>query len=264
MPVDLPITNSNGILITNMGSEFNKIQELNRNRGLMNPTSGRDPEIDKRNQTTYDYLYDIENQNLILDNNFDSSEELYQTNKQALQYIENLTDGVISKEDETNFIYEDVYLDSEISKKLKEESRKRNDNIFAEQSQDFVKDIQEDISNFHKEENLYGSVSKEDKDLSAQSEISKIQQLGEQLIDLLEKEKDKGGYRFIKPLYKLTKKIYDTKRQEKEQREKDLIADRERFIEKSKPPLSEKLIYKSKSKPKNSYIQKTLKFKDEL
>lgn len=139
-----------------LGNEFSKMQELDRDRGLIDPTR-KNPLISLTNDTDDLYVDGIPNQLQIFQNNYDVNDNtIYSDAQQRLRLQESgslnpqYTDDEILMTEQLNFD-----LDPVLRQKLYQESSGAGDNIYAQQSQDFVKQMQADIKNYFDEKNLY-------------------------------------------------------------------------------------------------------------
>ncbi len=115
----------------------------------------------------------------------------------------------------------DQDLDQNLRQKLILESDVLGDNIYSQQSQDFVNQIREDIASYIKEDNLYlQKVPREFKDEPLERQILKDEKLSasDEIIRLISK------------LNEEQKKSFEAK-----------IKEREQFVPKGKPPLEDKL-----------------------
>lgn len=154
MSLEIPLL-LNGRSVNNLGSEFDKIADLDRDRGLINPVT-RDPPIFNAESTEIN-LSGIDNQNVLFENNFDPSEEMSQTDAQAqlfLQQVASLSAPVTNEEKRLD-LTEDFDLDPRLRRDLMVSSTLSGSNIFSQQSQDFVREIQDSVKNFNDEQNLY-------------------------------------------------------------------------------------------------------------
>jgi hypothetical protein len=141
-----------------LGNEFSKMQELDRDRGLIDPTR-KNPLISLTNDTDDLYADGIPNQLQIFQNNYDVNDNtIYSDAQQRLRLQESgslnpqYTDDEILMKEQLNFD-----LDPVLRQKLYQESSGANDNIYAQESQDFVKQMQADVQSYFDEKNLYYS-----------------------------------------------------------------------------------------------------------
>jgi hypothetical protein len=153
MSIDVPLMYNSDTPISALGSEFAKIQQIDRDRGLIDPYQ----RSNYSNGNTTDRInlagFDVSS---ILQNNQNPSEELYQTDAQARLFLNrNLSGRPLTETEKQVELYEDHDLDPRVRQELKEEARRYNSNMFSTESQDFVRTIQEDIKNYYDEENLY-------------------------------------------------------------------------------------------------------------
>lgn len=139
-----------------LGNEFNQIQSNDRSRGLMesdtlNPIASLSNNVDDL------YAGGISNQMRIFENNSDLSDNLLYNDAQQLIRLQDI--GSINRPltAEERAISEAVGydLDPNIRNTLVQEATRQGDNIYAQESQDFVKQIQQDIAEYAKEVNLY-------------------------------------------------------------------------------------------------------------
>jgi hypothetical protein len=230
MSIEVPIYDKNIL-----GSEYLMIQQDSRDRGLQNPLQ-KNPVIDNENNENPIDL-GLNDPSILLQNNDNPSETQQFTDAQALLNIqmEGSIDRPMSIEEQElrEFVSHD--LNNNLRLKLVEEADKMGDNIYSQQSQDFVNQYQEDIASYVKELNLYlQDVPKEYKDTPAERSILQSQEVSP--ADAL-----------VQALLKMNKE------QQEEVRRK--FAEREQFVKPSEPPLEEKL------KPKEKAGRRT---KDEL
>jgi hypothetical protein len=139
-----------------LGNEFSKMQELDRDRGLIDPTK-KNPLISLTNDTDDLYVDGIPNQLQIFENNYDVNDKMiYSDAQQRLRLQES---GSLNPEytDDEKMLLEQLNfdLDPQLRQVLYRESTGANDNIYAQESQDFVKQIQADVQNYFDERNLY-------------------------------------------------------------------------------------------------------------
>jgi hypothetical protein len=139
-----------------LGNEFTKIQELDRDRGLIDPTR-RNPLISLTNDTDDLYVDGIPNQLNIFQNNYDIGDNTIYSDAQQLLRLQEA--GSINPQytDDEKLMTEQLNfdLDPQLRATLYRESTQSNDNIYSQQSQDFVKQIQADIQAYFDEKNLY-------------------------------------------------------------------------------------------------------------
>ena len=158
-----------------LGNEFSKMQELDRDRGLIDPTK-RNPLISLTNDTDDLYVDGIPNQLQIFENNYDVNDNtIYSDAQQRLRLQEA---GSLNPEytDDEKLLMEQLNfdLDPKLRQVLYQESTLTGDNIYAQESQDFVKQIQMDVQNYFDERNLYyAGLSTDD---IAQSKLSGLTQ----------------------------------------------------------------------------------------
>ncbi len=139
-----------------LGNEFSKMQELDRDRGLIDPTK-KNPLISLTNDTDDLYVDGIPNQLQIFENNYDvNNNVIYSDAQQRLRLQEA---GSLNPEytDDERLLMEQLNydLDPQLRQVLYRESTGAGDNIYAQESQDFVKQIQQDVQSYFDERNLY-------------------------------------------------------------------------------------------------------------
>lgn len=163
MSFELPIINSNDVSIQELETlpEFDRIQELNRDRGLIDPIV-RDPQNVSYNiSTTIGYNNQDDLSSIVLENNYDTSEEIFQTRASALQFISRYSDLPESEQQQALKEFTNYDLNQNVANALKIEARNSGSNMFSEESQDFVKQIQESVKNYNAEKNLYFGTDKD-------------------------------------------------------------------------------------------------------
>lgn len=143
--------------INELGSEFQKMQEIDRDRGLIEPIS-RDPIFSNNNLFAEYNLSGIDNQALLSQNNFDPSEEQFITDGQAMLYIQDQTSHRGLTKDEADILLTSKYnLDPRLRQNVLQESNRSGSNIYNQQSQDFVKHVQNSKKAYEAEQNLYAT-----------------------------------------------------------------------------------------------------------
>lgn len=154
MSIQIPLLFNDDTTINQLGGEFQKMQMLDRDRGLLNPTIRSN--YTNRNDTDTINLAGVDT-GVILQNNQNPSEELYQTDAQAALYLSRaLGDSrPVSQQDREVELYEDHDLDPRLRQEIVNEAATYGSNMFSLQSQDFVKTIQQDIKGYYDETNLY-------------------------------------------------------------------------------------------------------------
>jgi hypothetical protein len=152
MSFELPLL-ANGMDINQLGSEFDKLQSLDRDRGLLQPMI-RQPEIMHFNDRTNADLSGIEETNLILQNNANASEELFQTDAGALQMVSEFSNRPLNDVERFMVEQQDFNLDPKLLNAVRAESRHGDSNMFAEQSQDFINEVRQSLETFREEKNL--------------------------------------------------------------------------------------------------------------
>ena len=156
MSVEIPILDE-GVPVNKLGSEFNKYQQDQRDRGLIDPTL-RDPEYSSTN-TGVDVRPDGElwNQQIIFENNHNPKGLIRYTEAQSLQkLLDNSAYERSKTETEKQLeLSEDFDLDPELRGRLLQESVADGSDIFHTKSKDYVDEVQESIRQYNKEKNLY-------------------------------------------------------------------------------------------------------------
>lgn len=149
------IANDEQVNYNNLGSEFSKMISIDRDRNLINPIRTNPPV--NINQQNTDYYYDgIANQGLIFQNNYDIKENQLLTTDQQQKILNELSLQRPYTADEMELnVLQNFDLDPQIRNLLVQESTRNKDNIYAQESQDFVKQVQKDLASFEKEKNLY-------------------------------------------------------------------------------------------------------------
>jgi hypothetical protein len=137
-----------------LGGEFQKMQMLDRDRGLIDPTIRSN--YTNRNDTDTINLAGVDT-GIILQGNQNPSEELYQTDAQAALYLSRALGDArpVTQTDREVELYEDHDLDPRLRQEVLDEAARYGSNMFSLQSQDFVKTIQDDIKGYYDETNLY-------------------------------------------------------------------------------------------------------------
>ena len=139
------------------GSEFDQMYQLELRGNLQIPN---EPVIDYNTgskYTLYDNTDGIYNQEKLFENNDDPKEDQQVTSQQALERIRNNSsiDRPLTQSERRYNLYTDDNFDIRFRNQLIDESRKANDNIFSEFSQDHVRSIRDANTNYNKELNLY-------------------------------------------------------------------------------------------------------------
>lgn len=155
MSITIPLMYNADTPIKGLGSEFEKMQRLDRDRGLIDPTIRT--EVPEAGMTETINLAGVD-MGMVLENNQNPSEELDQTDAQAALYISRIfPNRTLTQQEKELQIYEDHDLDPRVSQVLLAESVRTGSNMYALESQDFVRRIQEDIKSYNDEANLYFS-----------------------------------------------------------------------------------------------------------
>jgi hypothetical protein len=138
-------------------SEFAKMYNLDLTGGNFIPITEIKNHFTGNNTTNYFIDGGTENQNLILQNNYNPFEEQNKTIEQARQIIENqaiLGKSISQTEREIN-MYSASKLDPRLRQQMMIESLNAGTNLFSAESQDFVKEIRDSYGAFLQEEYLY-------------------------------------------------------------------------------------------------------------
>ena len=156
MSVNIPILDE-GVPVNRLGSEFNKYQQDQRDRGLIDPTL-RDPEYSSSN-TSVAVRPDGElwNQQIIFENNHNPKGLIRYTEAQSLQkLLDNSAYERSKTETEKQLeLSEDFDLDPELRGRLLQESVADGSDIFHTKSRDYVDEVQESLRQYNREKNLY-------------------------------------------------------------------------------------------------------------
>jgi hypothetical protein len=151
-----------------LGNEFSKIQSNDRYRGLMeseilNPISLQNNVVDNL------YFEGFSNQMKIFENNSDVSDNILYSDAQQMERLRQIGSLNRPLTAEERAIGEAVGfdLDPTIRNVLVNESTNAGNNIYAQESQDFVKQIQKDVEEYSNEVNLYYKGVPQDQRLSA-------------------------------------------------------------------------------------------------
>jgi hypothetical protein len=154
MSLDIPIMSQQNIPVQNMGEDFTRFQEQNRNRGMINPII-MDAPLNKFNTITKMNLSGIPRQDLILDGVPNSSEYTQYSANQARQFVAQLGNKPLSRYEKTIYSTPDYNLDPSLYRQLLQ-SKSDSPNVFKQkQSKTYVKDIQTSNVSYDKEKNLY-------------------------------------------------------------------------------------------------------------
>lgn len=138
-------------------SEFAKMYEIDLLGGNFQPVTNIQNHFTGNNTTKFFIDGGLENQKLILQNNYNPFEEQTKTTEQARQIIENqsiLGNSISQTEREIN-MYSDSRLDPRLRQQMTMDSLRDGTNLFSAQSEDFVKEVRESYGAFLKEEFLY-------------------------------------------------------------------------------------------------------------
>lgn len=138
-------------------NEFAKMYNLDLLAGNFIPITEIKNNFTGNNTTIYFTDGGNENQNLILQNNYNPFEEQNKTTDQARQIIENqsiLQNSISQTEREIN-MYSDSRLDPRLRKQMLLNSIRDGTDLFSNESQDFVKEVRDSYGAFLQEEYLY-------------------------------------------------------------------------------------------------------------
>lgn len=138
-------------------NEFAKMYNLDLTGGNFIPVTDIKNNYTGDNTTQYFIDGGNENQNLILQNNYNPFEEMNKTTEQSRQIImgESILNNSISQTEREINMYSDSRLDPRLRKQMLIDSIRENDNLFSTQSQDFVQEVRDSYGAFLKEEFLY-------------------------------------------------------------------------------------------------------------
>lgn len=138
-----------------LGSEFVKMISIDRDRNLITPIRTNPPV--NINQQNTDYYYDgIANQGLIFQNNYDIKENELLSTEQQQKILDELSLQRPYTADEMELsVLQNHDLDPQIRNLLVQESTRNKDNIYAQESQDFVRQVQKDLAAYQKEKDLF-------------------------------------------------------------------------------------------------------------
>jgi len=231
MSIEVPIYDNNIL-----GSEFQMIQEDSRFRGLQKPLK-KNPVIDNE-YNQYPVDLGLNDPSILLENNADPNETQIFTDAQALLNIQmsGSLDRPMSREEQELKEFVNHDLNSNLRLALVNEADRMGDNIYSQQSQDFVNQYREDIASYVKELNLYlQDVPATYKDTPAERALLR-------------------GDTTLSPADALLDALGQM-RKEEQQEVMRRFKEREMFVPKGAPPLEEKL--KFKEKPKRGEKPKT-------
>ena len=139
-----------------LGSEFHQIQSNDRYRGLMDSET-LNPVATLSNNVDDLYAGGISNQMRIFENNSDLSDNRLYTDAQQLIRLQNIgsIDRPLNADERALMEAVGYDLDPNVRNVLVQEATRQGDNIYAQESQDFVKQVQQDVAEYVKEVNLY-------------------------------------------------------------------------------------------------------------
>lgn len=138
-----------------LGGEFNKLLQSDIDRNLIDPIR-KNPPVNVNQKSTIVYGDGIANQGLIFQNNYDLSDNQLLTESQSEQILDNMSVNRPYTADENEMrILQNFDLDPQIRQLLVAESTKNKDNIYAQESQDFISQVQKDLQAYIKERDLY-------------------------------------------------------------------------------------------------------------
>ncbi len=157
-----------------LGSQFHKIQELDRDRGLLLPDQGgfgqRDPEIRDVTKTSIEQLPD--RKELLPED--ESLQGLT-----MLQAQQNVVDETRSREltaeEKSDHLSSDIMLDPRIEDAIRQEARRGGSNMFSEIPDDFIDDMQLAVQAHEKERNLYNQLVKSKKKKMLDDDVDQAQ-----------------------------------------------------------------------------------------
>ena len=155
MSIEVPLQYNADTKISQLGSEFRKMQALDADRGLIDPTIRTN--YSDSNTTDKINLAGVDMKD-ILSNNANPSEELYQTDAQARLYLNRALDAnqrPLTETEKQIELYEDHDLDPRVRQELLNEANRYGSNMFSLRSQDFVNTIQQDIRSYYDEKKRY-------------------------------------------------------------------------------------------------------------
>jgi len=154
MSINIPLQ-LNGTPIQELGQEFVKTQEIDRDRGLIDPTIKDN--VDFNNFYTTEYISGVANQDLLSQNNYNPTEELEMTDPQARAKLagDASLDRPLTVEEKEISLYTDSNLDPRLGRQVVKESQLNGENLDFSESQDFVREIQESVKSYNDERNLY-------------------------------------------------------------------------------------------------------------
>lgn len=225
MSIEVPIYD-NSIL----GSEYLMMQQDSRDRGLQKPLK-RNPEFDNNNNE-YPIDLGLNDPSILLENNNDPGETEIYTDAQQLLNIQmsGSLDKPMSMEEQELREFVNHDLNSNLRLALINEADRMGDNIYSQQSQDFVNQYQEDIASYVRELNLYlQDVPGVYKDTAAERAL------------LL------GRQETVSPADAMLSALGQMRKEEQEEVLRR-FKEREQFVPKGTPPLEEKLEVKEKPK----------------
>jgi len=225
MSIEVPIFNNNIL-----GSEFQMIQEDSRFRGLQKPLK-KNPIIDNENNQ-YPIDLGLNDPSILLEGNADPNETQIYTDAQALLNIQmsGSLDRPMSREEQELREFVNHDLNSNLRLALVNEADRMGDNIYSQQSQDFVNQYREDIASYVKELNLYlQDVPTVYKDTPAERALLR-------------------GDTTLSPADALLGALGQMRKEEQEEVLRK-FKEREQFVPPSEPRLEEKLKVKEKRKP---------------
>ena len=239
--IKIPIYNK-GRLPNDLGSEFNKMQNQERNRGLIDPPIRSAP-VNRNNLLTEVDFDGLNNEQIILENNSDPSEEEIKSNMEAMQFISRVKDSNRKLTPEEKFYmtnYAEFDLDPRLVKALENEDIKDpTTNITAQESQDFVGQVQTSIQSYEKERFLYQGQPKRFLDKKGKLKPLTAEELFETIV---------SSKSIPEAVGKTVKKLQeDTKRAEQEEKKRT-----ETIVKPAEKPMREKII----PKPELSFGEK--------
>jgi hypothetical protein len=140
---------------SDLGSEFSKLLQSDADRSLIEPIR-KNPAANLNQKSTILYGDGIANQGMIFQNNYDLSDNQLLTEAQSENILDKISVNRPYTADENEMrMLQNFDLDPQIRRLLVAESTRSGNNIYAQESQDFVKQVQKDLQAFIKERDLY-------------------------------------------------------------------------------------------------------------
>ena len=212
---------------SDLGSEFSKLLQSDADRSLMEPIR-RNPQANVNQKSTILYGDGLANQAMIFQNNYDLSDNQLLTEAQSENILEKISVNRPYTADENEMrMLQNFDLDPQIRRLLVAESTRSGNNIYAQESQDFVKQVQKDLQAFIKERDLYSLGVDPIERLTSKLEKEEIKKAKEEFG--VDDEKEKQREELINLLMKIRKQPFETAVKEAE---KILKSKKEEAIEK--------------------------------